>query len=105
MVKVFSTNCKLTKRIIPEVYRRAENDYDKSNENMIRSIAVYYSGGIMGKKKYRSTYRDISYQRNTNNTKSVRIKVNNCPVPRLLPYNRLMNCIKSIDIGKLYSIR
>ena len=27
LVEVFSTNCKLTKRIIPKVYKRAQNDY------------------------------------------------------------------------------
>ena len=55
----------------------------------------------MGKRKYRATYRDSSYKRNS--AKAVRIVVNCCPVPRLVPYNRLMPFIKSIDIGQLYS--
>ena len=35
---------------------------------------------------------------------SVRIKVADCPTPRLVPYHRLMAYIKAIDIGKLCGI-
>lgn len=70
---------------------------------MLRSIAVYYSGGVMGRRKYRATYRDSSYAKN--NSKCVRIAVDSCPLPRLVPYNKLMPFIKSIDIGQLYSVR
>lgn len=68
----------------------------------VRSIAVYYSGGVMGKPKHLATYRD-SYKRNS--AMAVRIVVNCCPVPRLVLYNGLMPFIKSIDIGQLYSVR
>jgi hypothetical protein len=51
------------------------------------------------------TDRDLSYQKHIDNKKSMRIVVNNCSVPRLVPYNRLMPFIKSIDIGKLYSVQ
>lgn len=40
-----------------------------------------------------------------NNSKAVRIAVNSCPLPRLVPYNKLMPFIKSIDIRQLYSVR
>ena len=39
------------------------------------------------------------------NSKAVRNVVNSCPLPRLVPYNKLMPFIKSIDIGQLYSAR
>ena len=35
----------------------------------------------------------------------MRINVANCPTPKLVPYHRLMSYIKSIDIGKLHSVR
>ena len=35
----------------------------------------------------------------------MRIKVANCPSPRLVPFHRLMAYIKSVDIGQLYSVR
>jgi hypothetical protein len=42
----------------------------------------------------------VSYQKYINNQKSARIVVNNCSIPRLVPYNKLMPFIKSINIGK-----
>ena len=105
LVEVLSNNSKIAKKVIPKISSKGVNDYEKCNENIIRSIAIYYSGGIMGKRKYRNVYRDNSYKKSPNQTKSIRIKVNNCPTPRLLPYNKLVGCIKSIDIGKLYSVR
>ncbi|XP_028408827.1 uncharacterized protein LOC114531418 [Dendronephthya gigantea] len=103
-VNVFSTNVKTVKRVIPKILQKGINDYEKSNDNMTRSIVVYYSGGIMGKRKYRNVYRASSYKK-SNEAKSLHIKINNCPIPRLLPYHKLAHYIKSIDIGKLYSIR
>ena len=35
----------------------------------------------------------------------MRIAVSSCPVPRLVPYNKLMPFTKSIDIGQLHSVR
>ena len=35
---------------------------------------------------------------------AVHIKVANCPAPRLVPYHRLMRYIKSLDIGKVYTV-
>jgi hypothetical protein len=39
------------------------------------------------------------------NQKSARIVVNNCSIPRLVLYNKLMPFIKSINIGELYNVR
>ena len=36
--------------------------------------------------------------------KHVRLSVNNCPNPRLVPYNKLMPFIKSIPVGYMYSV-
>ena len=72
---------------------------------MLRSIALYYSNGIMGKKKYRSVYVSVSSKTSPSSKKRVRMTVADCPIPRLVPYHRLMSYINSIDIGKLYSVR
>ncbi|XP_068748992.1 uncharacterized protein [Montipora capricornis] len=103
MIKVFSKSKKITERVIPKLYKKELTAFEKSDTNMLRSVAVYYSGGVMGKRKYRATYRDGSYAKK--NSKAVRIAVNSCPLPRLVPYNKLMPFIKSIDIGQLYSVR
>ena len=71
---------------------------------MVRSIAVYYSGGITGKQKYRKLYKDSCYNVDSSNSKRVRLSIHNCPLPRLVPYHRLMPYIKSIDLGTIYNV-
>ena len=72
---------------------------------MIRSISIYYSGGIAGKQKYRKVYKNSSYKINNSSSKNcVRLSVHECPIPRLAPYHKLMSFIKSIPIGNLYSV-
>ncbi len=72
---------------------------------MLRSIAVYYSSGIMGRDKYRLVYKASLYRQVSKRKRAVRIKVANCPTPKLVPYHRLMSYIKSIEVGKLHSVR
>jgi hypothetical protein len=105
LVDVLSSNKKFKKSVMPTIYKKSLPDYEASDENMIRSISVYYSGGVAGKQKYRKIYRDSCYKSgDTCNEKNVRLSVNNCPIPCLVPYNRLMPFIKSIPTGKLYSV-
>jgi hypothetical protein len=94
---------KMKKNILPQIYKDLVK-FESSNENMIRSIAVYYNSGVMGKDKYRSVYRASSYKQVVNTKRAVCVKVANCPTPRLVPYHRLMSYIKSIDIGKLHNV-
>jgi hypothetical protein len=103
LTEVFSNCPKITKKVIPKMYKPILHEYESSEDNMIRSISVYYTGGVMGKHKYRSVYKHSAYE--YHGGKATRITVNNCPVPRLVPYHKLMPFIKNIDIGKLYSVR
>ncbi|CAB4003156.1 Hypothetical predicted protein [Paramuricea clavata] len=70
---------------------------------MLGSIAVYHSGGIMGRDKYRSVYKASLY-RHVSKKRAVCIKVANCPTPKFVPYHRLMSYIKSIEAGKLHNV-
>ena len=73
---------------------------------MLRSIATYFSKGVMGKRKYRATYKALSMKKShLKASKLERIKVMGCKVPRLLPYNKLIDQVNSIDIGKTVDIR
>lgn len=83
--------------------RKKTKKYENSERNKMRSVAVYYGGGVMGKKKYRAVFRYSSYIRE--GSKFKRIIVGNSRIPKLVPYYKLMPFIKSIDIGKLYSVR
>ena len=104
LVDVMSSSEKFKRSVMPRVYKKLLNSYESSEENLIRSIAVYYSVGIVGKKKYRKIYKDSCYRLKGKGGKSVRLSIiNNCPLPRLVPYNRLMPYIKSIPLGTIYS--
>ena len=45
---------KKLKRAFSKDHKKELVQYEGSGDNMVRSVAVYYSGGVMGKKKYRS---------------------------------------------------
>lgn len=57
----------------------------------------------MGKKKYRSVYKDTSYH--YLGSKSKRTLVSGCPIPKLVPSHKLNEFIKSIDIGSIFSVK
>ena len=98
-------SCKKMKKLFAKLYRKELKDYERSSENMFRSIALYYSNGIMGKKKYRSVYVSVSSKSSPLSKKRVRMNEADCPIPRLVPYHRLTSYINGIDIGKLYSVQ
>ena len=104
LITAMSSNKKVTKSVMPAVYKKSLKSYEESEDNICRSVAIYYSGRITGKQKYRKIYRHSCYRLNTNKSKNERLAINNCPIPSLVPYNRLMPYIKSIPIGTVYSI-
>lgn len=85
-------------KVFPKIYKEDVKLFGQSNSNMLRSISVYYSRGVMGMEKYKSVYKSNSYMRVPGKKGAVRIKVANCPAPQLVPHH------KSVDIGKLYSV-
>ncbi len=104
LYKVLSTSDKVTAGVIPKIYNSCLIDYEASDDNMIRSVAVYCGCGIMGKKKYRQVYRSVSYKKSATSKLGKHIKVAKCPIPLLVPYNKLMPFVKNIQIGTLYSV-
>ena len=97
--------CKKLRKVFPRVYKKALRSYESTTEDMLRSIAVYYSNGVMGKVKYRSVYKASTYSYSVHEKKAVRMTVANCPIPHLVPYHRLVAYTRSIDVGKLHSVR
>ena len=61
LVDMLSTNKKFNSSVLPAIYKKKLLEYESSHENMIRSVSVYYSGGVAGKKKYRKIYKDPSF--------------------------------------------
>ena len=105
LVEVLSSSKKFNKSVLPQLYKESLKDFEGSDVNMLRSVAVYYGGGIMGKRKYHQVYRGVSFQKlNGENNKKYgkRLAVNNCPIPLLVPYNKLIPFVKGINIGTIY---
>ena len=64
---------------------------------MLRSVAVYYGGGIMRKRKYRQVHRAVCYQKTDKKKKNGKcIAVSNCPIPLLVPCNKLMPLLRTL---------
>ena len=69
--------------------KKFKTQYFKSRENQLRSLNVYYSNNVMGKRKYLSVR-----------------KANKTPqIPNFIPYKELAQVIQSIDIGTVSNIK
>ena len=65
--------------------------YENSDENILKSVSVYYSMGVMGKKKYMKVRHSFSFKRILSKGKKFScLKVANCHVPAFLPYYKLV---------------
>ena len=60
LVDCMSNSKKFCKKVFPRIYKAAAEKFEDSDMNMLRSVSVFYSKGVMGKKKYRSVYRPLS---------------------------------------------
>ena len=105
LVKAMQKSKKMKGKVLPKLYKEDLIKFESSNYNMFRSIALYYSKGAMGKDKYRAVHKDSAYRQVSGRKRAVRFNVANCPIPKLVPYHRLMSYIKLIEIGKLHSVR
>lgn len=80
--------------------------FECSRDNVLRSIATYYTSGVMGKRKYQAV-RTASSIKSSNIKRGGKTAIKfmpNCPIPKLLTYNSLVKEIRNIDIGKVYSL-
>ena len=71
--------CVKLKKVFPRVYKEELRSFEKANLNMLRSIAMYYSKGVIGKEKYKSGYKASSYMQVAGKKGAVCIKVADCP--------------------------
>ena len=60
--------------------------YQKRQENMLRSVSVYYGVGVMGKRKYIKVCHSLSFNNVFSKWKTTtRIKIANYSIPALVP--------------------
>ena len=106
LVNTISRKRKLCEKVFPQIYNKRVQEFETSEQNQLRSISVYFAKGVMGKRKYRSVCKTLSMKRSKKKGKKFeRQKIMSCKVSKLLPYEKLMSCVKSIDIGWIGNVR
>ena len=86
--KLLNSKTSLKKSLETRCQAKNKSQYFKSNENLLRSLNVYYAHSVMGKRKYVSI-------RKANEVKGQ---------PNFVNYKTLAAHISKIDIGNVYSI-
>jgi hypothetical protein len=95
---------RVMKKVIPNVVNEHVTSFENSLENKIRSLNVLYSRKMLGKEQYKSIRLDLA----TKAKKKARTALQFMPkanLPKLLPYDKLIKYIKSIDIGNLKDVK
>ena len=106
LTKYVSGNKQLTNKVVANEYKKSVLEFEKSPDNIVRSIATYYASGVMGKRKYKSVRLVLSMKSNESKPgKRTSISVmKGCRVPKLLTYSNLVEQLQKIDIGTVHKI-
>ena len=93
-------------KVIPKVVKDKVKIFEKGDANFVRSVNVLYRGGIASKQKYIAIRSSLSMCLNETGMGRKHIEfMNRIPVPRLFTYQKLMERVNQIDIGKLHDVR
>ena len=93
----------LKEKVASATFKKNVKAFESSAENAKRSITVFYSSAVMGKRKYKSVRISLSMKTNeTTKGRSAISAIPKCPIPKLLPYDKLAKEINQIDIGIVY---
>ena len=65
------SNSKVTNYVIKQCKRRQLAEFECSKDNILRSIATYYTSGVMGKRKYQAV-RQASSMKSSNLKREVK---------------------------------
>ena len=86
LTKYVTEKKQLTNRIVCKEYKKSVLEFEKSDDNIVRSIATYYASGVMGKRKYKSVRLVLSMKSNEGKPgKRTSISIyKGCKVPKLL---------------------
>ena len=89
MTKLVSSNEKLQARVASDHCSRKIRSFETSNEKFLRSIASYYSGGVMGKRKYESVRLVLVTKASTKKRggRAPLCFMQKGRIPKLLPYD------------------
>ena len=90
------------------VIKRSVDEFEKSSENVCRSMSLLYGAGLLSKRKYahiRSALGTSSIGTTTAKgyLKRGRLKIEGIPIPKIIPYKELISSInKELNIDGVY---
>ena len=90
--------------IIPKSVKRRVQEYEKSEQNQLRSMRVLYEGGMVSKRKYTNIRNsgDVMKQSPDQSGKNKKSQfMQSCEIPKILPYKTLTSYIRNIDLGEV----
>ena len=90
--------------IIPKIVKRRVQEYEKSEQNQLRSMRVLYEGGMVSKRKYTNIRNsgDVMKQSPDQSGKNKKSQfMQSCEISKILPYKTLMSYIRNIDLGEV----
>ena len=106
LVNTISRKRKFCEEVFPQIYNKKVQEFENSEQNHLRSISVYFSKGVLGKRKYRSVCKTLSMKISKGKGKRFkRQNIMSCKVAKLLSYEKLMAFVKSIDKGWVGNVK
>ena len=105
VMEIYITNSAVCMNdIIPKIVKRRVQEYEKSEQNQLRSMHVLYEGGMVSKRKYTNIRNsgDVMKQSPDQSGKNKKSQfMQSCEIPKILPYKTLMSYIRNIDLGEV----
>ena len=99
-----SNSKKIMKKVISPIVKKAVPSFEKSKENVARSVKVLYSRGLLSKAKYKNLRLNLSMSSNKKRKGRVSYKFfEDITIPKLLPYHKLVKYINSVHVGSVKS--
>jgi len=90
------------KDILTDIVNTGVSSYETSLDNTVRSVSVLYEGGILSKRKYNLIRSRLSLTKDTKTKRRCKRKfLGDCKIPSIKEYKKLIDFIKSVDIGQL----
>lgn len=100
--------CKKSKKVkqnaLPLIVKDHVKSFENSTENKVRSLKVLYGKPMLSKEQYKSSRTNLTMTSKGNGKRQSLKLMPNVSLPKLLPYDKLIDFVKTIDIGNLKDI-
>lgn len=94
----------MMKKVVPKVCKKPIKDFENSLTNQVRSLKVLYGKGLLSKEQYKAIRLNLTMTPQKAHRNASLKFMSGVPLPKLLPYDKLMQFVKSVDIGNVRDI-